>query len=1103
MAALATQALDWKGDRDGALYKLGLRLAARRDIGAPHTLGPDTKKDKEQASRAELLRERTRVRRKRARQWLGPRDRHGVGEPGPPDLDSDAIADRAWRLLYRTNLTHTGELQEFAILAFVDAHLSTHAVESRLSIPLRDHFERGDAFSTGEPDHPELERCIRLNTFVFAVARALPWIFAESDDEAGNLIDDYEHCWKHMVPSVCTWIPTQLSLLALHHRGQCHRLAGRRSDAYNDFHKLERLVREAERRSSRGPQHAAGSEEFLDGLRGLASYQIGELYRGDHAHLSARRHFERSRAGFDPVLEQGGDPEMKRVVRNSRWYADLLLGHGKTAYELGRFQLSLDLYLRSWRELLMIAAKDAGTEVGVEAIGAAIAWLDTAWPAPELVKPDAIQILKPVVKQLDGLTVPQHLTALAADILLRLGHLLFVIRLGTDPAEFGDLGLEKLAELADDETETDLVRARARRALSVRVDPDTLANDDIRDRMALRCLKRALECDPTNTLVISDLLKIKYRRTTAERRAGREPARQFQSKEYNLDSADIPWVDGQMPPGGDDFDRVSRLIEYLELRALTDDESEERRRDPATRWITRDLLANFFVHTDSISVRKSQLHEYLLRPPQAPPRLDDKLPFLELVSMRRYSSIYPFFPRPSAFQVRGGGYFVRVYPDVPEDDVVRPKTFGIAIDPGPSFVENLYRCGYGIADVDMVIVTHDHPDHMASLDPLLSLAYAREVFRSLEAKPDPGGEFNRAEKHLVLMGNASVAKRYEWFGVRRNRHLVDLSSGDDWRAQLHAKREEANREDEAPLVPPWDEIVPADLRIETVPTGHLDLDDSQALALRIAIGDDGPAIGFTSDTPKNQGATARFKKILQTDVCVAHVSSVPLSELRELAQFAPPKQDLHDQEERFKLMWSEFEQANRPLTKKLEYASWIAPGEHPVGSLKDPWMAVFGNKDPDHLYLEGTLRLARRFNSSTTAGSKDGGKGIFVVGELSEELGTFRSKIATQLNQRLLSGAGARTRALSGDIGLKISVRGDPATRAKLGGPEVRVLCTTCDLDNDLIAEESYHGPDEIVEVCIKGENEGIFYNCLGHDPEHQEEPRFVERLERYDVFGR
>ena len=79
------------------------------------------------------------------------------------------------------------------------------------------------------------------------------------------------------------------------------------------------------------------------------------------------------------------------------------------------------------------------------------------------------------------------------------------------------------------------------------------------------------------------------------------------------------------------------------------------------------------------------------------------------------------------------------------------------------------------------------------------------------------------------------------------------------------------------------------------------------------------------------------------------------------------------------------------------------------------------------------------------------------------------------------------------DIGLKLRVKTS----------QVEVLCTTCDLDNDLVPMERFHAPRKIREVCVKGEEEGIFYNCQLHDPQQQPHPAWVARVERYDPFGR
>jgi hypothetical protein len=123
---------------------------------------------------------------------------------------------------------------------------------------------------------------------------------------------------------------------------------------------------------------------------------------------------------------------------------------------------------------------------------------------------------------------------------------------------------------------------------------------------------------------------------------------------------------------------------------------------------------------------------------------------------------------------------------------------------------------------------------------------------------------------------------------------------------------------------------------------------------------------------------------------------------------------------------------------------------------------------------------------------RDRSEGLLVLGELREELGTFRTRISHQLNDRLFAKKKGRLRAITADVGLKIH----------LEGGKMRVLCSTCDLDNDLIPVERLHKIDQIHEVCVKGEDEGIFYNCKTHDPAAQDEPRWLEAVERYDLFG-
>ena len=123
----------------------------------------------------------------------------------------------------------------------------------------------------------------------------------------------------------------------------------------------------------------------------------------------------------------------------------------------------------------------------------------------------------------------------------------------------------------------------------------------------------------------------------------------------------------------------------------------------------------------------------------------------------------------------------------------------------------------------------------------------------------------------------------------------------------------------------------------------------------------------------------------------------------------------------------------------------------------------------------------------------------------------MRGKVATRLNRRIFDVDRARRNreekevpagtgfpyALTADIGLHACIY------SEAGASRVEVLCSNCKLDGDRTPYESYHPAHDVYEVCVKGENEGIFYNCLEHDPARQEERAFLEQLERFDIFGR
>lgn len=121
-----------------------------------------------------------------------------------------------------------------------------------------------------------------------------------------------------------------------------------------------------------------------------------------------------------------------------------------------------------------------------------------------------------------------------------------------------------------------------------------------------------------------------------------------------------------------------------------------------------------------------------------------------LMILKGFSSSTPFFypaleNRFYQSPIKGGGFFIKW------------KGYGIAIDPGINFMENMHLSGLEINDINAVIVTHDHIDHNGDLQVIDDLAYSFE--HSLEFYMDKS-TYRKAEK----------------FTYMEDRHLLDMKT---------------------------------------------------------------------------------------------------------------------------------------------------------------------------------------------------------------------------------------------------------------------------------------------------------------------------------------
>ncbi len=122
------------------------------------------------------------------------------------------------------------------------------------------------------------------------------------------------------------------------------------------------------------------------------------------------------------------------------------------------------------------------------------------------------------------------------------------------------------------------------------------------------------------------------------------------------------------------------------------------------------------------------------------PRLS---PCFEIICLRRWNSFSPNLGSRAAATI-GGGYFVRAWAGGKENG----RYIGIVIDPGYNFLENFFNEGFTIADIDLVAITHSHPDHIENFTNLLTLFRERDKRLNKETTCDPR---TSPKDHRVLL----------------------------------------------------------------------------------------------------------------------------------------------------------------------------------------------------------------------------------------------------------------------------------------------------------------------------------------------------------------
>lgn len=122
--------------------------------------------------------------------------------------------------------------------------------------------------------------------------------------------------------------------------------------------------------------------------------------------------------------------------------------------------------------------------------------------------------------------------------------------------------------------------------------------------------------------------------------------------------------------------------------------------------------------------------------------------------LRQWNSFTPILNTHSIFGGKGGGYFLKFYDK------------GIVIDPGYNFLNNFFGSGHQFMEIDYVFISHDHDDHTADVESILTLLYQyNEYVKNIKEKPEEYLSFRQFSKNkenyknIVFCVSLSVFKK--------------------------------------------------------------------------------------------------------------------------------------------------------------------------------------------------------------------------------------------------------------------------------------------------------------------------------------------------------
>ena len=231
----------------------------------------------------------------------------------------------------------------------------------------------------------------------------------------------------------------------------------------------------------------------------------------------------------------------------------------------------------------------------------------------------------------------------------------------------------------------------------------------------------------------------------------------------------------------------------------------------------------------------------------------EKSPSVNYVGLRRWNSYTPEL----SFSV-GGGHFV--FLSEGEKNNKGKVGIGIAVDPGFDFIRNFFRQGFTLTDIDVILLTHGHPDHIRDFPAVVELLH--------ENKKRGNGQ----EKKIYAVMSLGCYERLDDYIVRDpfkllfyDTIIVDIDQG---RENIQDKEicftyDSGNKDHQVKLIPPQPDSPPnggKKISIQYFPAFHTDHSESDSYGYIIKLKGGDVSIGFTGDSKWFYGYAKKFEK---------------------------------------------------------------------------------------------------------------------------------------------------------------------------------------------------------------------------------------------------